>query len=315
MVLFVLLLMSALFLYLVVDYAITTRKDRMRERLWADSGEPPTADFSLWTDASDLMRVNEIRELLYSSPLSRKFDLMIKRAALPITLPQALLAFVAVALVPAVLAYIYWGSAMVFIGGLLAVPLLLWFLLTMLSHRRQKRHDAQLPAVIQSLLTTIRSGGTPIQALQSVIRNSPPPISLSMAEVLNSIQLGLAPNQAWKDWAEFWDTRATRLLATGIRLKWEAGGQMSAILQHILETLEFNRKMELRISTLTALAKLSAWVLSALPLVLALLTYIYRPDLFRVMITDPLGLKLLWSAAGLNILGLIALQRIARLKT
>ena len=89
---------------------------------------------------------------------------------------------------------------------------------------------------------------------------------------------------------------------------------MSAILRHVLETLEFNKRMELRVSTLTAQSKLSAWVLSMLPVALAILTKSYRPDLFNAMLYDPLGQDLLMAAGFMTVFGFFWLRKIAKLK-
>jgi len=310
----IVLLILVLFCFLVIDYVVTSREDRIRERLLEGVLGTDEEEVSLWADAADLLKVDAFRQLIEKSALTRNFDIKLKRSGLKFSLFKGLMLMVLAAVSGALAAYYYFNNISAAIAGVLALPCVLWFLLSHLAQRRLKKHDQQLPALITGLITTMGAGGTPMQALQVASKNAPPPISESVEMLVNGMQIGRSPNAAWKDWAEFWDTPSCKLISTGIRLKWESGGQMTAILVHILETLEFHKRMELRVSTLTAQAKLSAWVLSALPFALALLTNAYRPDLFDSMLSDPLGAKLLIAASVLTLIGFVWLRKIARLK-
>jgi tight adherence protein B len=310
----IVLLILVLFCFLVIDYVVTSREDRIRERLLEGVLGTDEEEVSLWADAADLLKVDAFRQLIEKSALTRSFDIKLKRSGLKVSLFKGLMLMVLAAVSGALAAYYYFINISAAIIGALVLPSALWFLLNHLAQRRLKKHDQQLPALITGLITTMGAGGTPMQALQVASKNAPPPISESVEMLVNGMQIGRSPNAAWKDWAEFWDTPSCKLISTGIRLKWESGGQMTAILIHILETLEFHKRMELRVSTLTAQAKLSAWVLSALPFALALLTNAYRPDLFDSMLSDPLGAKLLIAASVLTLIGFVWLRKIARLK-
>lgn len=310
----IVLLILVLFSFLVFDYIVTSREDRIRERLLEGVLGADEEEVSLWADAADLLKVDAFRQLIEKSTLTRNFDIKLKRSGLEISLVKGLVLMVLGAASGALVAYYYFNNISAAVAGVLVIPSVMWFLLSHLAQRRLKKHDQQLPALITGLITTMGAGGTPMQALQVASKNAPKPISESVEMLVNGMQIGRSPNVAWKDWSEFWDTPSCKLISTGVRLKWESGGQMTAILVHILETLEFHKRMELRVSTLTAQAKLSAWVLSALPVALALLTNAYRPDLFDSMLTDPLGVKLLIAAGVMTLLGFIWLRKIARLK-
>lgn len=312
--LFLLLILFGIIAYVVVWYAQTRKRERLLERLTYGISDFEEENVSLWDGAADLLQVARINRLLQSSILTRSFDLMLKRGMLRITLMKAIFIFVMASVIPAIPTYWYFKTGVSLVSSLAALPILLWVLLSWKSASMQKRLDNQLPALISSFLTTINAGGTPLQALQSVSQNSPEPIRSSMSKILETIQLGRPPQLAWQEWADFWGTKSAKLLATGIKIKWETGGQMSAILRHVLETLEFNKRMELRVSTLTAQSKLSAWVLSMLPVALAILTKTYRPDLFDAMLHDPLGQDLLIAAGFMTVLGFFWLRKIAKLK-
>lgn len=314
MVTLVFVVAIALLIYLVLDYLFSIKNDRILDRLNAGFDEKEDELPSLWAGAADLLQLESLRQLLYQSSLTRTFDIRIKRAGLNLDLLQAIAILNISSIATAVVAYFYFKSFYAFIGGLCATPIAMWLILSALSSRQQKIHDNQLAALITSLLTTMRAGGTPIQALQATAKSSADPMGKSISTVMNKLQIGRTPATVWQEWADFWQTKNTRLLATGIRLKWETGGQMSAILEHILETIEFNKRIELRIGTLTAQAKLSAYVLSIMPVALGLLQYNYRPDLITAMMSDEMGKGMLIYAGVSTALGFIWLQKMAKLK-
>lgn len=310
-----LIIIVLLLAYLAFDYFTTSQTEKILERLNAGFESRDEEQPSLWAGAADLFQLEALRNLLYESALTRTFDIRIKRAGLKISLLQAIVLLHIVSIAIAMIAKIYFDSFYAFIGGLIMMPIAIWLALSTLAARQQKKHDDQLSSLITSLLTTMRAGGTPIQALQATAKNSANPMGESIATVMNNLQIGRSPNNVWQEWANFWDTKNTRLLATGIRLKWEAGGQMTTILEHILDTIEFNKRIELRIGTLTAQAKLSAYVLSIMPLALGLLQYNYRPDLINSMMNDDVGKIGLMYASISTILGFLWLQKIAKLKS
>ncbi len=89
---------------------------------------------------------------------------------------------------------------------------------------------------------------------------------------------------------------------------------MSAILEFILDALESRRRMELRIQTLTAQARLSTWVLLALPFLIGLITWSLNPTLFNEMLADPTGQDAIAACGVLMVVGYFWLRRIANLR-
>lgn len=315
MTVFFFILVVLLLVYLIYDYYKSSKTENLLERINLGFRiDEEDENVSLWDGAADLFQLEKVRNLLYSSAISRNFDFLIRRSGLKYSFMQMVSLTFFLSLAMAVGLYFYFKKVPFFILGLIIVPAIAWFGLSFASQQQQKRNDEQLGSMVTSLLTTIRAGGTPMQALYATVKNAANPMRDSIASIINQLQLGKSPNVVWKDWADFWDTKNTKLLATGIRLKWEAGGQMTTILEHIAESIEFNKKIELRVSTLTAQSKLSAWVLSALPFGLFMMQYSYRPDLINAMFADPFGTGMLIYAAVATLLGFLWLQKIAKLK-
>ncbi|TXI37737.1 MAG: hypothetical protein E6Q51_02615 [Methylophilus methylotrophus] len=313
MIIFVILLLLLL-AYLLYDIYMDSQRQKIMERLEFGFESEAIEQPSLWDGATNLMQVNAIRQLLYRSVITRTLDVTIKRAGFKFGLFQALFILLFVACVAGLGIYFFANNPAATVAVFFLAPLSIFMIWRLLAEQQQKKIDLQLPSLINSMLTTMRAGGTPIQALHATSRNADNPMKDSITQVLNQLQLGQSPITVWKDWSDFWDTKSTRLLSTGIRVKWEAGGQMASVLEHILESIEFRRKIEQRINTLTTQAKLGSILLSVIPPLLVYLQYRVKPELVIEMFNDEIGKQLYLYAGILTTVGFFWLRKMAKIK-
>lgn len=295
-------------------YINERNRQQMVERLMFGFASDDVEETSLWDGADNLLQLTAIRDLLLRSALIRWIDLITRRARFRLSLMQSLALLVGLSLAVTVVMYFVYKTTVVTVASLLVTPALVCMVWRMLAENQQRKMDLQLPSLINSMLTTMRAGGTPIQALQATSRNAENPMRESIGQVLQQLQIGQSPIMVWKEWSDFWDTKPCRLLSTGIRVKWEAGGQMTSVLEHILESIEFRKKIQQRIETLTTQAKFGSILLSVIPPFLLYLQYKVRPELVIEMIEDPVGKKIYIAAAVLTVIGFFWLRRMARIK-
>lgn len=310
----VLILAIVLAAGLIAYYLDQMSKDLTRERLRAGLEDAVPERVSLWRDAADLLQLARARRLLEQSPLARVLERRLRQLSITYSLSQVLLGLTALISAAAGAAYAASSRAPVSVAAALAVPLLLWWLLKSLAERRVYRLESQLAGLINQMITTLQSGGMPLPALRVASQNTPPPLGPSIAGLVQAIALGVPPNRAWRDWGRLWGSRGCFLLSQAMRLKWEAGGEMTSLLTVILDQVEGIRRRELRIRQVTALARISAYILASLPLLLGTYTYFINPILFWEMVNDPLGRRALLATGGLLLVGFIWMRRIARLE-
>jgi tight adherence protein B len=296
-------------------YLWVTRMDAQRERLMAGVFDADELDVSLWKDAADLLQLTALQRLLSRSPFARALQQRLHRSGLRTTLAGAVLLATVSAVVAAGIALLSTKRPDWAVAAFLIVLLLAWFALAELAARRVRALELQLPAFVTQMITTLGGGGTALSAVRNAARNAPPPLGPTMQELVRKLELGVASVQAWRDWADGWNSPACRLLSTAVRMKWDAGGEMSTMLGYVLDRLESRRRMELRVDTLTSQARLSTLVLISLPFVIGFITYSFNPELFHEMLADPIGRRALMIAGGLMLLGFLWLRRIARLES
>ena len=313
MILFILILLIVLLLG-VWFYVNERNRQQLVERLMYGFQSEELEETSLWDGADSLLQLTAIRDLLLRSALIRWVDLITRRAQFRLSLMQSLALLVTLTLVVTLIVYFVYKSTTFTVVSLAITPIIVCMYWRMLAENQQSKMDLQLPSLINSMLTTMRAGGTPIQALQATSRNAENPMRDSIGQVLQQLQIGQSPIMVWKEWSDFWDTKPCRLLSTGIRVKWEAGGQMTSVLEHILESIEFRKKIQQRIDTLTTQAKFGSILLSVIPPFLLYLQYKVRPELVLEMIEDPVGKNIYIAAGVLTVIGFFWLRRMARVK-
>lgn len=269
---------------------------------------------SFWRGASSISKMEKLDSFLEKSRIARKVTRNLQMLNTGMNFVEFFLLIAFIILLISALTYLRWHRLEFAVGSFLLIPIAAWMFLGFLAKRRIDKIEMQLPGLLTQMLTTIRSGGTPAASLRTAGENTAAPLGPSIRTLNESISLGIPPVKAWRNWSDTWyGSRACDMLSTSIRLKWEAGGEMASVLEVIQEQLESRRRRELRVRSLTAMARVSTYILIALPILMGLFTYSVNPRLYNEMIADPIGLKLLYIGAGLIVVGFFWLRKIATL--
>jgi tight adherence protein B len=104
-----------------------------------------------------------------------------------------------------------------------------------------------------------------------------------------------------------WDT-----MVAGILLQRDAGGDLGALLRDLAASLEAVARVERDARAATAQARFTARLVLLLPVAAALLTELAAPGFLLGLLTQPLPAALVAVSAGLQLVGLVAIRRLAR---
>ena len=203
------------------------------------------------------------------------------------------------------------------VGAVLGAAL--GFLITMLyqSIRTSRRAEAfadQLPEGLQLVVGSLRSGFSLPQALDSLVRESPAPLSQEFGRALTEYRLGGDLADALERVANRSGNRDLMWALMAVRIQREVGGNLAEVLQTAVETMRERARLHRHVRSLSAEGRLSAYVLIALPIVLALFTYFTRPDYLQPLFTDPVGIMMLLVGAVLLVAGIVWITRIVKVE-
>ena len=188
--------------------------------------------------------------------------------------------------------------------------------LHVISKRRQrlKKFLQLLPDALDLMARGLSAGHAFTEALQMVATEMPEPISSEFRKTYDEQNLGLSLKLALDNLVQRVPLLDLRMCVTAIMIQRETGGNLSELLEKVAYTIRERFRIMEDLKTLTLSSRWSAWLLCALPIFLALYMSVMNPDYMNVMWRDPRGHNLLFVAAVMQILGMLMVRRIMRIK-
>jgi len=179
------------------------------------------------------------------------------------------------------------GSPVALLAGLL-----IGFILPRkwLGRRKSSRHSAfnkQLPDTITLIANALRAGSSFLQAIELVVRESRPPISVEFSRVIREVNLGLPFETALENMVRRVKSDDLELMATAISIQHTVGGNLAEILDSIAFTIRERIRIKGEIRTLTAQQRLSGYVVGFLPISLAGFLFVAAPGFMEPMFANP----------------------------
>ena len=152
---------------------------------------------------------------------------------------------------------------------------------------RLKKFNSQLPDTITLIANALRAGSSFLQAIELVVRESQPPISIEFGRVIREVNLGLPFDIALENMVRRVRSEDFELMATAIAIQHQVGGNLAEILDSIAFTIRERIRIKGEIRTLTAQQRMSGYVVGFLPFGLAFFIYLAAPKFFDPMFVKP----------------------------
>jgi tight adherence protein B len=159
-----------------------------------------------------------------------------------------------------------------------------------LGRRKGSRFNAfnkQLPDTIMLIANALRAGSSFLQAIELVVRESRPPISVEFGRVIREVNLGLPFETALENMVRRVRSDDLELMATAISIQHTVGGNLAEILDSIAFTIRERIRIKGEIRTLTAQQRLSGYVVGFLPISLAGFLFVAAPGFMEPMFANP----------------------------
>ncbi|MHB8323891.1 MAG: type II secretion system F family protein [Candidatus Dormibacteria bacterium] len=157
--------------------------------------------------------------------------------------------------------------------GLIAPPLVLRFR----ERRRSRRFNDQLGDVLTLLSNGLKAGYSFPQAMGSIARSANPPVAEEFARATREVQLGVATDDALSHMVVRIKSEDLDLVVTAVQIQRVVGGNLAEILDNIAFTIRERVRIKGEIRTLTAQARASSYIITALPVGLALILQALNP--------------------------------------
>jgi tight adherence protein B len=180
--------------------------------------------------------------------------------------------------------------------------------------RRRTAFSRQLVDAVTLLSSSLKAGHSFPQALDMVSKNAQAPLGEEFDRVVREMNIGGSPDQALQKMVRRVESDDLDLIVTAVLIHQSIGGNLSRILDSISHTLRERVRVRGEIAAITAQARASGWIITALPVVVAGLLYVIAPGYFRPMLEQLLGWLMLAVCAISILIGNFFIRRITRIR-
>lgn len=233
---------------------------------------------------------------------ARNIRTQLARANLKLTVGEYLAATVIVTIGLAGVAFLFRRDPLItLLAGILGFFLPRWYV-AYLQGKRLKAFNDQLGDILNMLISGIRAGYSILQAMEAVSKEMGPPASEEFARVVREVQLGIPMGQALDNLLRRVPSDDLDMTITAIKVQQEVGGNLAEVLDNISFTIRERVRIKGEIRALTAQARISAYLISLLPVGVAILVYLINPGFMGKMFTHPCG----WIMLGVAVAGIVS---------
>jgi tight adherence protein B len=170
----------------------------------------------------------------------------------------------------------------------------------------------QFPDALAMIVRAVRVGLPIVEALRVVARENPEPTAREFAALVAQTSIGVALEEALREMADRNKLPEYRFFATALSLQSQTGGGLAETLENLADTIRKRLAAKLRGHALAAEARMSSYILGALPIVTGVLLLLTNPNYIDVLFTDPAGQKLLLVAVALLSIGAFSMRTLIR---
>ena len=101
-----------------------------------------------------------------------------------------------------------------------------------------------------------------------------------------------------------------RFFVTAVLTQRETGGNLSEVLDNLASVIRERFRVKRQVRVMSAHGRITGWVLGALPPAVAGILLLISPTYIRLLVDDPLGLDMMMAAIGLQVIGVLCINRI-----
>lgn len=303
---------------LFVGFKVVTalRHAAVRKALGAVSahGPFPAHDVRI---LSEEKKDSSLSELLSQSQVLAAINARIESSGLRWSLEFFLAISIGLAVVGAVLGYYY--PVLLFRGlsvcGLaLGFGLVPWLWVEYKRQERLKDFEEQFPDSLDFIARALRAGHAFSVSLEMLASESQEPIRSEFRQVFNEVNLGASLEGALKAMALRLPLVDVRFFVSAILLQRETGGNLSEIMNKLSYTIRERFRLKGQVKAATAHARMTAMILTALPIIMTGVMLARRPTYYDLMLRDPDGRMIAAATIIAQVVGYLIIRKLMDIK-
>ncbi len=256
---------------------------------------------------------NAVENILTNRPIGQKWRRQLARADIKLTVAEfaalhilAMIGFFAI-------------SYFVIFSGQMVMSILAAFIgffapriyVARATSNRLIKFEEQLPDTLSLWVNALRSGYSVLQSMEAIARDSPEPTATEFKRVVQEVQLGIDMDDALEHLLNRVESEDLDLVVTAVNIQREVGGNLAEILEVIGNVIRERIKLKGEIRVLTSQGRITGYLISFLPIGLALFLNAANPGYMGQMFENRLcGWPMIGAGLALIGIGTAVIQKI-----
>jgi tight adherence protein B len=235
---------------------------------------------------------------------------LLERADVPLkTAEFAWIALASAVLAALVVAVASHSALFALVGFALgaAVP---WFVIWFKAKRRLNAFENQLPDLLITLAASLKAGHSFRHGIQTVVDEGQPPAADEFKRVLTDARLGRPMDDSLVEMAERVGSKNFDFVITAVTIQRQIGGSLAGLFDMVADTVRQRQQFARRIRSLTAMGRMSAYVLVGLPFFLVVIMSLINPGYMHPLWHSKAGNMLVFAGLGMIAVGSLILKKI-----
>jgi tight adherence protein B len=277
-------------------------------------GKPEMADLIVDVRKNDTMSsIPVLDRFLSKLELAPRIRRFLYQANVKWTVGQLSLLCGACFVIPGYLAYWRTGALLFgFLTGLAmgSAPIIFVF---QKRKRRLGKFEQGIPEALELIVSALRVGHSLNAAMGLVSRECADPVGGEFRLTFDEMNYGLELKSALDNLVTRVPLQDVKIIATAILIQRESGGNLAEVLEKTAQVIRERFRLKRQVMTHTAQGRLTGMILTLLPVVLGVLLYLINPDLMSLLWKKPLGVKLLYAAGTMIVIGGLIIRKIVNM--
>jgi tight adherence protein B len=184
--------------------------------------------------------------------------------------------------------------------------------------RKSKRFigafEEQLPDAVDFLARSLRSGTAFSLSMEMVASETPEPLRSQFLSVTRELALGAPLETALKKLVGRVPLLELRFFVAAVLLQRETGGNLGEILDKLGMAIRERLQLKAKIKAASSQGRLTARILSLLPVAVLLMINVISPVYLRTMTADPAGRTMLMAAVLAQMIAYVCMKKITNIE-
>jgi tight adherence protein B len=264
--------------------------------------------------AARVQVANGFEQVLGNLKQFKRIQLTLERADLPLRAGELLAICFGMGLFFGVVAAAMAAPSLVILGTMAGCGSLPLAFVSFKAVRRIRQFENQLADLLITMAASLKAGHSFRQGIQSVVDEGADPAAKEFRRVLTETQLGKPMDSALADLGGRIGSKNLTFVINAVTIQRQIGGSLAGLFDMVADTVRQRQQFARKVRGLTAMGRMSAYVLVALPFFIGLVVTLMNPVYMSPLYHTATGQKLVGGGLTMILLGSAMLKKIVSFK-